>query len=35
MKLAFRSNMHMELKVIEAAGYKSEAIFITILLASL
>ena len=35
MKVAFRSNMHMDIKVIEVADFKSEAIFIALLLTSL
>ena len=35
MKVAFRSNGHMDSRVIEFAGFKSEAIFIALLLASL
>ena len=35
MKVAFRSNMHMDSRVIEVAGFKSEAIFIALLLATL
>ena len=34
-KMAFRSNMHMDTRVIEVADFKSEAIFIALLLASL
>ena len=33
-KVAFRSNMHMDSRVIEVAGFKSEAIFIALVLAS-
>ena len=35
MKVAFRSNMHMDSRVIEVAGFKSEAIFIALSLATL
>ena len=33
--VAFRRNMHMDSRVIEVAGFKSEAIFIALLLATL
>ena len=35
MKVAFRGNMHMDSRVIEVAGFKSEAFFIAQLLVSL
>ena len=35
IKVAFRSNMHMDFRVIEVAGFKSEAIFIALSLATL
>ena len=35
MKVAFRSNMHMDSRVIEVAGFKTEAIFIALSLATL
>ena len=35
MKVAFRSNLHMDSRVIEVAGFKSVAIFIDLSLASL
>ena len=35
MKMAFRNNMHMDSRVNEVAGYKSEAIFIALSLATL
>ena len=35
MKVAFRSNMHIDSRGIEVAGFKSEAIFIALALASL
>ena len=35
MKVAFRSNMLMNFRVIKVAGFKSEAIFIALFLASL
>ena len=35
MEGAFRSNMHMDIMVIEVADFKSEASFIALLLASL
>ena len=35
MEVAFRSNMHLNSKVIEVAGFKSEAIFIALSLATL
>ena len=35
MKVVIRSNVHMNSKVIEVADFKSEAIFIALLLASL
>ena len=33
--MAFRSNIHMDSRVMEVAGFKSEAIFIALLLATL
>ena len=35
IKVTLRSNMHMDSRVIEVAGFKSEAIFIALLLATL
>ena len=35
LKVAFRSNMHMDSRVNEVAGFKSEAIFIVLSLATL
>ena len=35
VKVAFRSNMHMDSRVFEVAGFKYEAIFIALLLATL
>ena len=35
VKVAFRSNMHMDSIVIEVAGFKSEAVLIAISLATL
>ena len=35
VKVAFRSNMHMDSRVFEVVDFKSEAIFITLLLATL
>ena len=35
LKVAFRSNMHMDSRVIEVVGFKSEAIFISLSLATL
>ena len=34
-KVAFRSNMHMDSRVIEVAGFKSEVIVIALSLATL
>ena len=35
MKVAFRSNTHIDSRVIEVAGFKTEAIFFAISLATL
>ena len=35
MNVAFGSNMHMHSRVMEVAGFRSEAIFIALVLASL
>ena len=35
MKVALRSNMHMDSRVIEVAGFKSEVIFVALMPADL